>query len=69
MSYVLIQSWHVAGITYRSGRLGTRCGRMAPENARTSDTLPGDERTCERCAVLALKDQEPKPVANDTVAG
>ena len=44
-------SWHVL--------LGdrTRCGRRWVEFMETCSDVPGDERTCERCAVLTLHDE------------
>ena len=44
-------SWHVVIGDY------TRCGRRAVEWTDTCSDVPGDERTCERCAVLTLHDE------------
>lgn len=56
--WVKIVSWHIATGVYRSGRIGTRCGRAAKENAPQSPTLPLDEKSCETCTRFALHDEE-----------
>ena len=70
MIYVKIRSWHIEAITYRGGAVGTRCGRIvrvegtiSMEGAgpirETSDTLPANERTCETCLALTVRDEDP----------
>lgn len=56
--WVRMVSWHAIAITYRSGRAGTRCGRMAAQGAPESDVLPLDERSCEVCLRLKARDEE-----------
>lgn len=66
--YCRIVSWHVAtGIVSRGAQIQTRCGRWAPADAPQSDHLPGDEPTCERCAVLTLRDEGSGDVDNAEV--
>lgn len=54
-------SWHVV-LTHTRAFNGWRtlCGRsVVMDDAAALDTLPGDERTCERCAVIAVKLDDP----------
>lgn len=72
-------SWHIVSLTYRGGAVKTRCGRDAIVAGtlngggivgpvrETSDTLPVNEKTCERCAVLSVRDSDPPEPANDEV--
>ena len=56
MTVVRIRSWHLAsGLVPRGGLIHTLCGRWAPKDAVTADTLPSNEPTCERCAVLKVR--------------
>lgn len=56
MTVVRIRSWHLAsGLVSRGGMIHTLCGRWAPKDARQADVLPGNEATCEKCAVLKLR--------------
>ena len=57
MRYVRIRSWHL--IALRAPAIyTTRCGRMVPTDAPTSDSLPLGERSCETCLRLARRDEE-----------
>ena len=48
MTYIKVRSWHVLAIVTDTG-WETRCGRAIAEAAQISDTLPGDEKSCESC--------------------
>lgn len=64
-------SWHVVRTHTRmfNGWL-TLCGRRIEMlDQEALDTLPGNERTCERCAVLAVKAFDPAPVEDDPTVG
>jgi hypothetical protein len=80
VTYVRIRSWHIATFTDRGGALRTRCGRRARVEGTiaagpggpvtvspTSDTLPVNERTCERCFVLSRSDEDHSLVEDDPV--
>lgn len=68
MTYIKVRSWHVLAIVTDTG-WETRCGRAIAEAAQISDTLPGDEKSCESCWRGHAKDEERLNVANDTVPG
>jgi hypothetical protein len=52
MKAVRIRSWHLAsGLVSRGGLIHTLCGRWAAQDVPTRAELPGNEKTCERCAV------------------
>ena len=54
-------SWHVLAKVDDTG-WWTRCGRNAGADARASDHLPLDEKTCESCLRLAESDEARKPL-------
>jgi hypothetical protein len=49
------RSWHVIAGVDAVG-VHSRCGRSATHPVEAVDVLPGDQRTCERCMVLAVRD-------------
>jgi hypothetical protein len=66
MSYVHLpserSSWHSLMTYTRAGGALTRCGRFVPgPNPRVVDALPLDERSCESCLRLAIRDGERGP--------
>lgn len=52
-------SWHLCNAV-ASPR--TFCGRVIPDGSVVAATFPGDEKTCERCAVIAAKRATPTDV-------
>ena len=65
---VRIASWHLTtGIVSRGAQIQTRCGRWAAPDAEQRAELPSDEKTCERCAVLTLRDESGPDVDTDPV--
>jgi len=79
MTYLMVRQWHVIAMTYRGGAVKTRCG-IGPlvvagtltttgetRVRRTTDDLPVNDKTCNRCLALAVNDAEAGP-DNDVVA-
>lgn len=63
-------SWHVVRTHTRAfdGWL-TLCGRgVRMPDTQALDEIPGNEKTCERCAVIALKRVDPAPEDDPSVA-
>jgi hypothetical protein len=57
MGYIKIVSWHIVrNWTRVPGRAETRCGRTA--DGQTTDSLPGDEKSCESCLRYARQDAD-----------
>jgi hypothetical protein len=54
MKYVKLKSWHVMKIPQDviEDTVPTMCGRVAARGSFLRDTLPLDERSCERCLQL-----------------
>jgi hypothetical protein len=54
-------SWHVFVTVTRANSWLLRCGRSFPEQIgiETAESLPLDERSCERCLQLASRDEQP----------
>lgn len=46
------RSWHLMAV---AGTSQTLCGRFVPSSFTSRGQLPGNERTCERCAVIASR--------------
>lgn len=57
-TYARIISWHRVRFMSRGSQYWTRCGKWAPTNSPVSDTIPLDEKTCETCLRLTLRDEE-----------
>lgn len=75
MNYVRIVSWHSVRTFTRAGGVITRCGRFVPPPVTESPFLPMDEKSCESCLRLTLRDAQVvandeigEPVANDEVS-
>ena len=56
VEWVKIRSWHIVKLLSRGGLIGTYCGRWLPQQTQTVDQLPMDEKSCETCHRIALKD-------------
>lgn len=68
MTFIRAKSWHILARVTAAG-WETRCGRHVNEDASVSDTLPGDEKSCESCLRYNAGDEARLDVANDEVAG
>lgn len=55
------RSWHAVRTPTRMvNAYRTLCGRTVVTLDAPADELPGDEKSCERCAVIAVKaDEQP----------
>jgi hypothetical protein len=68
MNYVRIRSVHVLRTFTRDGGAITRCGRRIHPPVDPLNSVPLDEKTCERCFVLSRSDEDRMATENDTVS-
>lgn len=64
------RSWHRYVTFTRAGTIVARCGRrLLDTNVEWTDKPPLNEKGCEVCSRLALRDIDPRDVDNDPVPG
>lgn len=68
MTFLKLRSWHLLAKVTAAG-WETRCGRTVNQDARVSDALPSNEKSCEVCLRLNAADEARLAVANDEVPG
>ena len=52
-----MRSWHLIAVV-EADRVYARCGRSKAHPVEAAETLPADEKTCERCLVFITRDAD-----------